>query len=143
MTVSPKPPRLPPTPLTPELEAAIESAVFWDQEARPSRSRTRKRQSREFIARLPYGQAILAYQLPGKAPMAIWQLVHHLARLSRSTQVTLPSGRLADWGIGRVSLWRALRHLEKAGLILSHKQGPGRSTVSELVELPADDEEDE
>jgi hypothetical protein len=103
----------------------------------------RRRQTGEFIARLPYGQAILAYQLPGKAPVAIWMLVHHLARLSRSTRVTLPSSRLADWGIGRVTLLRALRHPEKAGLILSHKQGAGRSTVIELIELPADDEADE
>ena len=143
MAVRPKPPTLPPAPLTPKLEAAIESAVLWDQEVSPARARTRKRQSGEFIARLPYGQGLLAYRLPGKAPMAVWMLVHHLSRLSRSTRVTLPSSRLADWGIGRVTLLRALRLLEKAGLILTHKQGAGRSVVIELIELPDEDREEE
>ena len=33
--------------------------------------------------------------------------------------------------------------LEKAGLILIHKQGAGRSSVIELIELPEDAEEGE
>jgi hypothetical protein len=136
------PPKLPSTPPTPELEAAIESAVLWEHEALPSRAKTRRRQSGEFIARLPYGPTILAAQLPGKA-LAVWLLVHHLARLSRFAEVTLPASRLTDWGIKQMAFLRALRHLEKAGLILIHKQGAGRSTVIELIELPADGEEDE
>ncbi len=136
------PPKLPPTPLTPELMAAIESAVLWEPEQPPRRpkTRTRKRRTGEFIAQLPYGPLILAAQLPGKA-WAVWILLHHLARLSHSNQVAVPARRLADFAISRTAFLRALRHLEKAGLILTHKQAAGRSTVIERIELPDEDEE--
>ena len=86
---------------------------------------------------------LLAIRLPGRAG-DVWTLVHHLARLSRASRVTVPSRRLTECGIAEATFRHALRHLEKAGLILVHKQGAGRSVVIELIELAdGDREEDE
>lgn len=143
-------PHLPPTPLTPKLMAEIEEAARWRPEGTPvpasapsRRAKTLKRQSREFIAQIPYGATLLVSQFPGKTPLIVWLLIVHLARLSGASRVSLPFNRLTAWGVDRPNLWRALRHLEKAGLILIHKQGAGRSSVIELIELPEDAEEGE
>jgi hypothetical protein len=75
-------------------------------------------------------------KLPGKA-LAVWALIHHRLHLTRLEQVTLPSALLAEAGVGRNVKARALKDLERIGLIRVDRR-PGRALRVALVPLPED-----
>jgi len=56
----------------------------------------------------------------------------HRRNVSRSDQVTLPTGYLSKWGISRTSKLRALQTLETAKLIRV-KRKPGHTAVVQLI----------
>jgi hypothetical protein len=140
----PKPPPLRP-PLTPEEEAVIESAVLGEGGALPERTRTPSRKRRgPFVPAFPYDPFTLATRLSATTAV-VWILIWRQTRLASPYLVTVPTNRLTECGISRSTFMRALRRLEAAGLILTHKQGIGRPPEIELIELPesAENEEDE
>jgi hypothetical protein len=76
-----------------------------------------KRHRRGFISvRSPLSEFHVAAGLPGKC-LAVWLLVQHRVRLTHKDEVTLPTALLEAAGIERRAKARALRDLERAGLI--------------------------
>ena len=55
----------------------------------------------------------------------------HRRNITRSGEVTLPTGYLSEWGISRTAKARALKTLEAAKLI-NVKRSPGHTAVIEL-----------
>jgi hypothetical protein len=62
-----------------------------------------------------------AAKLPGKA-LAVWLFVQYRVRVTRKPEITLPNGRLVAAGIDRNAKARALRDLERAGLITVRRE---------------------
>ena len=76
-----------------------------------------------------------AARLPGKALVVLLAL-RHRADLRGSSEVTLPTDYLAQWGVGQTAKARALAALEGAELIRIVDRRPGRSTVVAWVDTP-------
>jgi hypothetical protein len=91
---------------------------------------------RGMFIRGPFDQAqfCLAARL-GRGPLVVWQLVHHLIRLTHRQEVAVPNGLLAACGIDRFAKTRALVQLERLGLI-SITRAKGRAPRISLVKLP-------
>jgi hypothetical protein len=87
----------------------------------------------------PWDQYRLAASLSGSA-LVLWQLIHHQTRMRKAEEITLPRWMLDDIGIGHETKRRALRALERVGLIRVRLAGKGRSVLLSLVRLPVEDE---
>ena len=75
------------------------------------------RQSGMFLkGPIPWPWLSRAGQLPGKA-LHVAVVVHLLAGMRRGGPVSLSGARLRELGVGRHAAYRALQHLEKAGLV--------------------------
>jgi hypothetical protein len=74
-----------------------------------------------------------ASRLPGKA-LAVWLLLHHRVRVTGDSEVALPSGLLEQAGIDRNAKQRALRDLERVGLIRVRRER-GRTARVSIVRL--------
>jgi len=82
----------------------------------------------------PWPQYCTAARMKGVA-LVVWQLVHHQVRMTRKPEVTLPRNLLTAVGISRNAKARALRDLEKVGLIQVRCER-GRAARITLVPLP-------
>src|SRR4051794_13832387 len=93
----------------------------------------RTKLSREWFVRGPFPgrQFEIAAKLPGKA-LLVWQLVQHQCRLSRKDEITLRAALLERVGVSVDVKLRALRTLERAGLI-TVARGKGRSPRIRLM----------
>ena len=83
----------------------------------------------------PWSQFCIASRLPGKA-LPVWMLLQHRMRLIHETEVTLPTGVLEEAGVNRNAKARALRDLERVGLIRVIR-GRGRSPRVARVTIAA------
>ena len=94
------------------------------------------RPAKKWFVRGPFPgeQFEIAARLPGKA-LIVWELIHHQCHLRRKSDVTLPITLLERVGVGVDSKLRALRCLEKAGLIAVTWQA-GHSLRIRLVSPP-------
>jgi hypothetical protein len=106
------------------------------QARRKIRSRSRSKTKGAFIFGGPWEQFCLAARLPGKA-LIVWLLVRHQVRLRGTLTISLPASLLQGAGIGRATLLRALKALERTGLV-SVTRNKGRSVRITLIELPED-----
>src|SRR5262249_33734970 len=96
----------------------------------------RKRRARRFIAPIPLPWFLAACRLPGKA-LAAALVIWHLAKLKGSDTVALTQAGLNEFGVSRQSKYRALRALEKAGLIAVRRR-PKRNPEITVLTPPAD-----
>lgn len=62
-----------------------------------------------------------AANLPGGS-LGVYLAIHHQTALTKKPKVTLPKGLLAQLGISRDAKARALKHLDKAGLVVVENQ---------------------
>jgi hypothetical protein len=83
-----------------------------------SRETAGNRPPKKWFVRGPFPgeQFEIAARLSGKA-LVVWELVHHQCHLRRKAEVTLSTILLERVGVGPDAKVRALRYLEKAGLI--------------------------
>ena len=65
---------------------------------------------------LPLAELCAAARLSGKA-LAVWLLVQYRTRVTRKAEITLPTWLLGAAGIDRNAKARALRELERVGLV--------------------------
>jgi hypothetical protein len=108
------------------LERRIAMLKTLREGARPLNPSTGAAPPTRSIARLPEGWFVrgplpgreleIVARLPGRA-LVVWLLIHHQGRLRRKQEITLPAALLAKVGIARLAKTRALRCLEKAGVI--------------------------
>jgi DNA-binding MarR family transcriptional regulator len=97
-----------------------------------SRVRSRKR----FLkGPVPLAAIAQAARLPGKA-LAVYLAVRHECDLKRRSTVTLPASLLHEFGVHRDAKARALRELEKAGLVRVERKA-GRA--ARITLMPAGD----
>jgi len=90
---------------------------------------------------LPLSWLTKAARLQGKVlhvGIALWFLVG----LKRSRRVRLPQSTLKIFGVSRQASYRALRRLEKNGLVLVERH-PGRLPIVTLLEVTTTREEGE
>jgi hypothetical protein len=120
--------------LTPE-EIAEERAA--KAAARTAARRNRKRKEEFFFINCPMAQYRLVARLSAQAVL-VWQMIHHRTHVKRRAEVTLPNEMLADLGVNRWGKQRALRDLERVGLVRV-KRTTGRAPLIELVALPEDE----
>ena len=112
--------------LTPEQAARVS--------IREVETEARKRRNRRFIrGPFQWSQVRTASRLPGKA-VVVWLLLHHQSCLRRRPrEITMPNAMLAEFGVDRFAKARALRDLERGGLIRV-KRAKGQSSRITLVE---------
>jgi hypothetical protein len=126
-----------------DLEAdALPSDIRFTAEASPVSKSTRiKTQVKgSFVGGpFPWPQFCVAMRLPSRA-LGVWQLIHHQFRMTRKSEITLPTWMLAQCGMTRWTLYRALTDLERVGLIQTDRgRGHGKAVRISLVELPEED----
>jgi hypothetical protein len=68
--------------------------------------------------------------------LALALLVLRQCRLQRRRTVSLPNGELRRFGITRYAKYRALKQLERAGVIRVEEQAPGRGPTVTLLDHP-------
>lgn len=105
-----------------------------------SRLPVRQKQHREWRIQgpFPWGLWCVVAQFPGKS-LAIWMLIHHRSKLSRQLWITLPHELLIEAGISQDAKDRALRLLERHGLICVDRRR-GHPTRIALVQVAPGDE---
>ena len=120
-----------------------EPGWIWDRdipcveiETEALRSIRQRRKARFLYLKCSLERFHIVAKLPGKA-LAVWALIHHRMHLTHLTEITLPSALLAEAGVGRNVKARALKDLERIGLIRVDRR-PGRSLRVALVPLPED-----
>jgi hypothetical protein len=74
-----------------------------------------------------------AAKLPGKAPLATALAIMFEVGRRRSPEITLTTAILQRFGVGRKAKYRALKHLQSAGLIAVH-QKPRRNPVVTILD---------
>jgi len=117
---------------------AADQVAHLRNESRPTTPRPLKRQSGLFLkGPVPWLWLSRAGQLPGKA-LHVAVVVHLLAGMRRGGPVSLSGARLCELGVGRHAAYRALRHLEEAGLVAVQRRR-GRQPVVTIV-APETDE---
>ena len=87
---------------------------------------------------VPWDWLTLAAQLPGKAlhvGVALW----FWAGITYSREIALSVTRLAELGVGRHAAYRALKGLEKAGLV-DVQRHPGRKPIVTVLDAPKSDQ---
>jgi DNA-binding transcriptional ArsR family regulator len=75
-----------------------------------------KRGERFLKGPIPLNDIAVASRLPGQA-LAVFLAVHHQTALTGRPSITLPASLLAHLGVSRSSKSRALKALERSGLI--------------------------
>jgi hypothetical protein len=89
----------------------------------------RRKQAKETFARIPHDKALELYQLKISGPA--WQVLIELDRIILKARGQNPvrfwSPRLRAAGLKDQVRARALWHLERAGVIIIKRRGPGRS----------------
>jgi hypothetical protein len=118
--------------LPPEMLAEAQAQAKAKAKAQMSEARARRPSLGNFIM-MPEGWF---EQLTDNAPRSTIVLALHLLRLNwkaRGRPFKLANGALTEKGVARRSKWRALRDLERRGLI-QVQNGPRRSpTITVLV----------
>lgn len=109
-------------------EVEIETAV--------SRKTRMHRHGRFLRGPILMRELAMAARLPGQA-LALLLVVHHQTVLTGKAMVTLPSGLLTQFGVGKDAKARSLRQLEDAGLIRVVRS-TGRSARVGLVSQRVD-----
>ena len=84
-----------------------------------------------FYARTAFDWMASASLLPGKS-LQVALMICHVAVLTRSNQVRLSSRKVELFGVSRGAKLRALRWLEKAGLIAVERRS-GRNPIVTLI----------
>lgn len=75
-----------------------------------------------------------AAKLPGKAPLATALAIMFEVGRRRSQEIILTTAILKRFGVNRKAKYRALKHLQDAGLIAVH-QKPRRNPVVTILEI--------
>jgi hypothetical protein len=91
-------------------------------ERRVELTSVRARRSQQFIPPVPMEWFRRACRLPGKAvvvALAAW----YRSKRERSSTVILSQAGLSELGVSRQAKYRALRHLEEAGLVAVRRRG--------------------
>jgi hypothetical protein len=100
--------------------------------------RTRSRATRvraEFLkGPIPLDWLGRAAKLSGKAPLATALAIMFEAGRRRSTEITLTMAVLERFGVSRKAKYRALKHLQSAGLIAVHQE-PRRNPVVRVLDV--------
>ena len=97
--------------------------------APPKRERQRHREP--FVHFIPLAWLARASTAPGSNfCLHVGVLLHYVAGLTRRDAVTVSSKLLVAFGIDRHSYYRALRALEKAGLVLVQRRRGKKPLVS-------------
>ena len=116
--------------LTPEQITKL--APFQKQpKPKPQLPRPRRQAGTRFI-QLPYERALAAAGQLGHAPMAVLIEVAYLAFKAHGKPVPIANKTLRTVDIDHEAKTRALRQLEKAGLVTVVWRGPGRSPLVSL-----------
>jgi hypothetical protein len=66
---------------------------------------------------LRLGDLAAVVRLPGKYTLAVWLLLQYRSDIGRGSAVTIPNRLLKSWNIDKNAKTRALKQLERAGLI--------------------------
>jgi hypothetical protein len=104
--------------------------ITGEVEIETSASRTRAHRTARFLKGPVSLQGIAqAACLPGKA-LAVYLAIHHRCDLESSRTITLPAMLLAQFGVNRNAKARALRHLERAGLVRVERKAGGATRIS-------------
>jgi len=118
------------------------SQALTDREVKEYQARRhlpiRQKQHRAWDS-VSLGTMVHCSQDAGKT-LAIWQLIHHRSKISRQSRVTLPHELLVEVGISRDAKDRALKILERHGLIRIDRRS-GRSARIALVVVGSDRED--
>ena len=101
--------------LTPE--AVAELAAIQKGSGAPTTKSKRSPRRKTGFTLMTHDAARAGYLALGCPQALVWHYLHYRAWSTRSRTVTLPNETLKSWGIDRMSKSRALRKLEKAGLI--------------------------
>jgi hypothetical protein len=121
------------------------SQALTDREVKEYQARRhlpiRQKQHRawEIQGPFPWAQWCIVVRMPGKT-LAVWQLIHHRSKISRQSWVTLPLELLVEVGLSRDAKDRALKILERHGLIRVDRRS-GRSARIALVIVESDGED--
>jgi hypothetical protein len=115
--------KLPPLNLN---DFAVDAEDFTEPLGSPDRARVYPFRPQRFLAGpLSWDLLNRAAALPGRA-LHLWLVLNHRHRLTRGKDGTLSVGlgRLGgEYGMGRWAAWRALRALERAGLVTVSRRG--------------------
>jgi hypothetical protein len=97
---------------------------------RPAERKLRPRETQTF-ARIPHDKvlALLSHHLEWAAWHVLFELDRAILKAQGRNPVRLPGQRLQAAGMHPRTKRRALRQLEKAGIITIRAQGPGRSPL--------------
>lgn len=116
--------------LTPE--QITELAPFQKKSKPKPRLPRSRRQAGTLFVQLPYERALTAAGRLGHAPMAVLIEIGYLAFKAHGKPVPVANGTLAAVGIDHEAKTRALRQLEKAGVVTVIWRGNGRSPLVSL-----------
>jgi hypothetical protein len=120
------------SPKPEELDDLMAEALTDEDTGRAPSRQLRRRA--EFI-RGPFDQVTFCLVAKlGRGPLVIWIQVHHLIRLKHRPDIHLPARLLAVCGMSRRHVYRAVKLLERHGLI-SVSRAKGRALRISPVEL--------
>ena len=98
------------------------------------KSARQRRRARFLYLKCSLERFHIVAKLPGKA-LAVWALIQHRMHLTNLEAVTLPSALLVEAGVDRNAKARALKDLERIGLIrVDRRQGRGPRVALSLPE---------
>jgi hypothetical protein len=87
-------------------------------------SKKKRRSAVEPFAKLDLRKAAAAYAALNCKKAIVWTWLTYQAWKNGSNTVATSTAALTEFGIGRHAKWRALRQLEKAGLVrIDHRSG--------------------
>ena len=103
-----------------------------------SSSKARKVRGEFLKGPIPLDWLGRAAKLPGKAPLATALAIMFEVGRRRTPAITLTTAILQRFGVNRKAKYRALEHLQDAGLIAVH-QKPRRNPVVTILEVKEED----
>jgi hypothetical protein len=103
-------------------EAMLERLRLPDPEPSPLPAKSAKR-SRQGFAKMPNEAAVAGYHALGCARALVWHYLHYRVWAEGVPTVPMSNRTLADMGVDRYTKYRALRCLERAGLIRVEHRG--------------------
>jgi len=98
-----------------------------------SPSRKGAKRSRERFVMMSHQAAMAGCRALGCPAFIVWHYIHYRVWAEGAPTVSLPNQALADMGVTRDTKRRALRRLERAGLIRIASQGNYRSPLVTLL----------
>lgn len=107
-------------PIVPDAdEVLLEQLRLPDQ----PKSRRKPRARHVPFVQLQLPEAVAAFRVLKCPQAAVWLYINYRVWADGESTIPLPNQTLTDMGVSRKVKWRALQHLEQAGLIRVERRG--------------------